>query len=125
MAPPGGHMDPNETPPEAAKREALEETGIEIELIPQENIWINHWNAKSFERPYLCLIEEIPTHKDVPAHQHLDFVYVARPNGGKIQHNSAETHDIRWFSWEELQALTPDQDIFVETLQTLRHLLSR
>ena len=28
--PPGGHMDPNETPAEAACREAFEETGLKI-----------------------------------------------------------------------------------------------
>jgi 8-oxo-dGTP pyrophosphatase MutT (NUDIX family) len=123
--PPGGHIDPNETPPEAAKREAFEETGLEIEFIPQENIWIDRWNAKSFERPYLCLLENIPEHKGVPAHQHMDLVYLARPSGGQLRHNDEETHDIRWFSWEELQALEPDKDIFMETLETIKVILAR
>src|SRR6185437_245535 len=58
--PPGGHVEPNETPPECAKREAREETGLRVELIPQENLWLNYSNAASFERPYLCLLENIP-----------------------------------------------------------------
>src|SRR5438309_1914918 len=69
--PPGGHIEENETPPEAAKREALEETGYEIEFIIQENVWIKQLNASSFERPYLCLLEEIPAYKDKEAHQHM------------------------------------------------------
>jgi 8-oxo-dGTP pyrophosphatase MutT (NUDIX family) len=121
--PPGGHMDANETPPEAAKREALEETGIEVELIHQENVWIDRWNAKSFERPYLCLLEEIPSFGNSPAHQHIDFIYVGRPVGGQIIQNDHETSGIRWFSWEEIEALKPDEEIFTETQQVIRHLL--
>ncbi len=120
--PPGGHMNPNETPPEAAKREALEETGLEIEFIQQENLWIDRWNAKSFERPYLCLLEEIPTHGNNPAHQHVDFIYIARPIGGQINQNPNETAGIHWFTWKEIEALVPDEEIFVETQQTIQHL---
>lgn len=117
--PPGGHLNPNETPPEGAKREVLEETGLEIAFIKQENTWIERWNANSFERPYLCLLEEIPAHKDVPAHQHIDFIYLARPIGGKEQINLLETDGLHWFTLDEVEALSPDQDIFVETQQAI------
>lgn len=33
---PGGHIDPNEDPAQAAQREALEETGIHTEVISEE-----------------------------------------------------------------------------------------
>lgn len=121
--PPGGHIDPNETPPEAARREAREETGLEIELIPQENVWINNWNAKSIERPYLCLLEEIPEHGQHPAHQHIDFIYLAKPNGGTQTLNHIETHDIRWFALEDIEKLKSDDEIFEETKETIRHIL--
>lgn len=123
--PPGGHLDPNETPPEGAKREALEETGIEIEFIQQENIWINQSNACSFERPYLCLLEEIPEYKGVAQHQHIDFVYLARPIGGELQQNHVETDGLRWFSLEEVEALEPEVEIFTETLQVIRQILQK
>ncbi|HXF29163.1 MAG TPA: NUDIX domain-containing protein, partial [Chlamydiales bacterium] len=52
--PPGGHIDPNETPPEAAKREVQEETGLHIEFISQENIQLAaRSHACQIERPYL------------------------------------------------------------------------
>ena len=119
---PGGHVEANESPPEAAKREVLEETGIEIEFIKQENVWINRWNANSFERPYLCLTEEIPAYKEMPAHQHFDFIYVATPTSAA---NPSDEFPFRWFSLDELQQLTPDQDIFCETLDVIHHLFEK
>lgn len=123
--PPGGHMDPNETPAETACREAFEETGLKISLTTKENIWINKWNAKSFERPYLCLLEEIPPFKNEPAHQHIDFIYIARPVGGQLRKNSQETLGIRWFTMEEVEKLIPDQDIFVETVEVISQLFNQ
>mgnify|MGYP003393128033 CR=1 FL=1 len=45
--PPGGHMEANETPAEAAKREVFEETGLLVEFISQDTINISNSNAKS------------------------------------------------------------------------------
>jgi 8-oxo-dGTP pyrophosphatase MutT (NUDIX family) len=111
--PPGGHLEANETPPEAARREAREETGLEIAFISQENLTVQSANASSFERPYLCLLENIPPHKDTPAHQHIDFIYLARPI------HSLNQKDFRWFSYEELQGL----DLFPDVREVLRSLL--
>ena len=115
--PPGGHVEPNETPSEAARREVREETGIEMEFILQENISINYWNAKSIERPYLCLLEEFPPYRGNPAHQHIDFIFIGRPVG-----DFCESTFCRWFKWEDLQELQPDIEIFNETLQIIQHL---
>ena len=114
--PPGGHIEADETPVMAAKREVMEETGLEIELIPQENIWLQFWNASSFERPYLCLLENIPAYNETPAHQHIDLVYLAKPCGGELMPPA------EWYTWEEVEALD-EADIFEETRTTIRHLL--
>ncbi len=121
--PPGGHIDPNETPPEAALREAREETGLEVEIIPQENVLVDEWNAKSLERPYLFMLQNIPAHLDQPAHQHMDLAYLARPVGGREQQNIAETDGLRWFSLEEIEQLTPEE-IFKATQDVLRTILA-
>ena len=118
--PPGGHLEANETPTEGAKREVLEETGLEIEWIMQENLWIDRWNAKSIERPYLCLLENIPAHGNAPAHQHIDFIYIGKPIAGTLIQDPL----IRWFSLNEVLSLRPDQDIFVETQETISHLFT-
>ena len=121
--PPGGHLDPNELPSVAAVREVFEETGFEVELLPQENVWIERWNASSFPRPYMCLLEEIPEHNGHPAHQHVDFIYLARLTGGNHNTNHQEIHDMRWFSLHEIENLASDEEIFDETKQTLRKIL--
>lgn len=118
--PPGGHIEENETPPEAALRETLEETGLVIELIKQENTWVNQLNASSFERPYLCLLEEIPAYKDIPTHQHMDMIYIARPL--QQQTNITPSEKMRWFTLSELLELQLEVDIFTETLQVISHL---
>ena len=115
--PPGGHLHENETPPECALREAKEETGLDIVLIRQENLWLDFWNASSIERPYLCLLENIPAHGETPAHQHIDQIFLAKPVGGALLPSA------QWFTLSEIEKLEDDVDIFVETKKTLRHLL--
>jgi ADP-ribose pyrophosphatase YjhB (NUDIX family) len=122
--PPGGHLDPNELPPEGAKREVREETGLEIELISQENIWIERDNARSFERPFMCLVEDVPARSDQPAHQHIDLIYVGRVIGGFELENRDETAGLRWFTLSEIEAFTSDVDIFEETKEAIRTLFS-
>lgn len=111
--PPGGHLEENETPVEGIKREVLEETGLEIAFFRQENLWIEETNAASFERPYLCLLENVPAHGKDPAHQHIDLIYVAYPVGGILT-------DGQWLTEKEVALLVPGKDIFADTPQVIR-----
>jgi 8-oxo-dGTP pyrophosphatase MutT (NUDIX family) len=117
--PPGGHIEANETPPEAARREVLEETGLEISFLQQENLHIDGYNAVSFERPFLCLLEHIPAHKEKLAHQHMDLIYLAEPlERGLLE---KDLMGFRWFSWEDLAAI--DEELFPDVRQMLHLLL--
>ncbi len=107
--PPGGHLEPNETPPEAARREVKEETGLDIVFIEQDHLKVSAYNAISIERPYLCLLENIPAHKDLPAHQHIDLIFLAKPLEMKEVPKA-----FRWFSLEKLP-----EEIFPDTRQLL------
>jgi 8-oxo-dGTP pyrophosphatase MutT (NUDIX family) len=118
--PPGGHVDLNELPTEAAIREVFEETGYHVELISQENIWIERLNANSFHRPFMCMLEEIPARPGCPAHQHMDFIYLAKLKGGEASPNPNEIDGIGWFNMLEIESMVSDVEIFEETKQTLR-----
>ena len=116
--PPGGHLEENETPEEAAIREVKEETDLDICFMDQENIWLEKEpNCKSIRRPYLCLLEDIPAYKDTPAHKHIDFIFLAKP-----LENKKPLSPFTWFSWEDITNLPKDQ-IFPDTVKVLRQLL--
>ncbi len=124
--PPGGHVDPNETPDEAAIREAWEETNVEVELISfQTDLDVNRPNARSLPAPFSCLLEEIPAFGDQPAHQHIDMVYMGRPKTLELKQSERESDGLRWFSMEEVDLLISDQEIFEETKETIRYLMQK
>lgn len=71
--PPGGHVEPNEIPDDAAVREVFEETGVHIQLIDDP---ANTINAAGQPRQ-LCRPIGIQLADISPGHQHIDLVYLA------------------------------------------------
>jgi 8-oxo-dGTP pyrophosphatase MutT (NUDIX family) len=73
---PGGHVDPDEAPHEAAIREVREETGITPDLISTGKIR----RGSSTVHPIPFDVQEFPApvkpHKGEPAHHHIDFLYI-------------------------------------------------
>lgn len=75
---PGGHVDPDESPDEAAMREVFEETGVCAALvIPRDTPHRAYGRAL----PQPVMVTEFPApakpRKGEPAHRHIDFLYVA------------------------------------------------
>ena len=67
--PPGGHIEPNELPDEAAIREVLEETGVRATLISSPLIDINlPGQPRQLARPLGLQLADIG-----PDHQHIDL----------------------------------------------------
>lgn len=74
--PPGGHCELNEDPVQAALREAREETGLEVEIIPPADLVVCE-GPVVLPPPAVILIEDI-VREDQPFHQHIDHVYYTR-----------------------------------------------
>jgi len=111
--PPGGHIDRDELPHEAARREVREEIGHEIDLIaPQENI--DSPTVESIPQPQHFLLEDINVHGGEVGHQHIDFVFYGQVDSRKIDPAPGEVGPTawEWFDKADLQAagdrLEPD-----------------
>ncbi len=100
--PPGGHLEPNEDPVHGALREALEETGLPVEVVPPAGLLVVE-RPLVLPPPAVILIEDI-VRDDQPFHQHIDHVYftVAR---SRVDFAAPIPHgEHRWFSVDDLVA---------------------
>ncbi len=98
--PPGGHSEPNEDPVQTACREALEEAGLEVEVIAPPDL-LACASPKVLPPPAVILIENI-TREDQPFHQHIDHVYFTRATGA-VDFAAAIPHGpCRWVDAEAL-----------------------
>ena len=102
--PVGGHIELDEDPEMAALREAKEESGFDIELIG-ERPPTSGKGTRALIAPRFLDIHYISA-----THEHIGMMYWARPKTGQLTLASAEHHDIRWCSSEELDALQPPMD---------------
>lgn len=100
--PPGGHIHPDELPETAACREAMEETGLEVELLGQQQQW---GGVHVLRTPACILLEDIS-----PGHQHIDLIYFARAKEGQPRINAQESGGLRWYTSAELESpeIAPD-----------------
>lgn len=110
--PPGGHVDANELPEEAAARECLEETGLRVEIVGERTpdlFALSPDEGRMLTRPMVLLLENIPASaaRGEPAHQHMDFVYHARPldEDAPLTLAEAEGRELRWFTRDQIVAL--------------------
>ena len=99
--PPGGHVELDEDPNEAAIREAKEETGLDVKLIGE---------ARSYDSPYKAR-ELIPPRflnrhffDESRMHEHVDSCYFARSlTDVSLARHEVEGGGIHWFTKEELE----------------------
>lgn len=97
--PPGGHIDENELPCDAALREIREETGLEAEIVSERR-------APDPQAPGVRYLH-VPNHvqlEDIPNHpQHIDLIYFCRAARGEPKFSAEESTEMRWHSIEELR----------------------
>jgi 8-oxo-dGTP pyrophosphatase MutT (NUDIX family) len=111
--PPGGHIDRDEVPHEAAAREVREELGLDPTLVAPEDD-IESPTVESIPRPQQFLLEDINTCDGEVGHQHIDFVFYGAVETRAITPGPDEqpADDWEWFTPAELrdnaEMLEPD-----------------
>ncbi|WP_326559786.1 NUDIX hydrolase [Micromonospora sp. NBC_01796] len=90
---PGGHVDPNEDPAEAAVREAREETGIDVDIVGKPSF--EHSAVRSIVPPFAIIEMEVIDSRD-GQHRHIDFVYVCRAQPGALTPQVEEVAGVEW-----------------------------
>jgi len=98
---PGGHVEENETPREAAEREFLEETGLKVNVVG-ERFDTNDPSVSPEPLPITISMETV-NYPDV-THLHYDMIFLVNRIGGSLL-------DGKWFSHEEIEQLDTYENV--------------
>ena len=97
----GGHVELDEDPEQAALREALEESGLEVELLGERPPTTEPGTRALIAPRFLDI------HRISATHEHIGMIYLARPKAGALRLAREEHHDIRWCTAADLELLDP------------------
>lgn len=99
--PPGGHVELDEDPEEAALREVAEEVGIQVTLVGKR--------APTYQdgEKEVLVPQFINRHDVNDVHEHISFVYFATSESRDVVQGETEiSSHIKWFTKEELEDST-------------------
>jgi len=109
--PPGGHVDRDELPHEAARREVREEIGQEVTLLADRGD-VDSPTVEPLPEPQHFQLADVNVCEGEVGHQHIDHVFYARGESREIdpQAGEAPAEAWQWFGRADLAAadLQPD-----------------
>jgi 8-oxo-dGTP pyrophosphatase MutT (NUDIX family) len=92
--PPGGHIEEDELPDEAAVREVLEETGLTVRLVGERR-------EDVADPVQLCRPAGVQLENIGPGHQHIDLIYFAKPDGPTSIQQEYSDDKVGWYGPED------------------------
>ena len=99
--PPGGHIELDEDPNEAALREVKEETGLDIELIGNPTAGLPAMELRKDILPPKFINRHF-FDKAKGDHEHVDLIYFGKAKTSGVRHE-IEGGEIGWFTREEIE----------------------
>jgi 8-oxo-dGTP pyrophosphatase MutT (NUDIX family) len=135
---PGGHIEPNEAPHQAAEREFWEETHItvkakpfgfmpeddRVELIPNPFVTDLHWVSQENYQARTTGDKSLAKDRKYTGRdceQHLNLSYLVEPvDGVDFSQNVEETDGIAWFGPEEIDELETVRAVKLEIKEAFR-----
>lgn len=115
--PPGGHVEPDEIPDDAAVREVLEEAGVAIELVGDRALPIDA--PRQLVRPRGVQLERIAAD-----HEHIDLIYWGVPvepyHGGLLESDPT----LGWYPPERLADMPLTEEVAAWCRLALREIAS-
>lgn len=114
----GGHIEKDELPDEAAVREVLEESGVEVQLVGERTLNVS--SPRQLVRPRGIQLETISE-----GHEHIDLIYFARPveryDGTLLETDPS----LGWYAPADLEKLELTEEIVQWTTLALNELADR
>ena len=110
----GGHIEENETPDEALKREIMEETSLEIEILCRSTLPVEGNTRRHLANPFHVNVHSVGDH------DHCCFYYVCKALNPEAIKANGELKGFKWFSAEGLKDELVPPDVRAQALEAFR-----
>ncbi len=110
---PGGHVEDNELPHQAAQREFFEETGVRVEVLSAQKNTFQATSSEYLPLPFYCNLHDVYKPRGNSfCEQHYSWGYYVKV----VDESGFGKEDdgilgVRWFTLEELKTVETTEDI--------------